>query len=82
MEDNKLTQKWKDTLLSSLCTGNSAILKYHNFLMSLDRLFTKLEAFDGNVESVAKRRKHKSRSDTARTPQFVQQVQDIIDEDP
>ena len=40
-----------------------------------------LEASDGNVESVAKRRKHKPRSDTVRTPQFVQQVQDIIDED-
>ena len=25
--------------------------------------------------------KHKPRSDTVRTPQFVQQVQDIIDED-
>ena len=41
-----------------------------------------LEASDSNVESVAKRRKHKRRSDTVRTPQFVQQVQDIIDEDP
>ena len=40
-----------------------------------------LEAFDGIVESVAKRRKHKPRSDTIRTLQFVQQVQDIIDEE-
>ena len=31
--------------------------------------------------SVAKRRKHKPRSDIVRTIQFVQEVQDIIDED-
>ena len=34
------------------------------------------------MEKVAKRRKHKPRSDTVRTPQFVQQAQDIIYEDP
>ena len=34
------------------------------------------------MESVAERRKHKPRSDTVRTPQFVHQVQDIIDQDP
>ena len=33
------------------------------------------------MESVAKRRKHTPNSDTVRTPQFVQQVQNIIDED-
>ena len=41
-----------------------------------------LETSHGNVESVARRRKHKPLSDTVRTPQFVQQVQGIIDEDP
>ena len=34
------------------------------------------------MKSVAKSRKHKSRSDTVKTPHFVQQAQDIIDEDP
>ena len=33
------------------------------------------------VESIAKRKKHKARSDRVRTLYFVQQVQDIIDED-
>ena len=33
------------------------------------------------MESVAKRRNHKPRLDTVKTLQFVQQVQDIIDED-
>ena len=41
-----------------------------------------LEASDDNVGSVVTRRKQKPRSDTVRTLQFVQQVQDIIDEDP
>ena len=41
-----------------------------------------LKASDGNVESVAERRKRKSRSNTVRTLQFVQQVRNIIDEDP
>ena len=45
------------------------------------KIHRELEASNGNVESVVKRRKHKPRSDTVRTPQFVQQVQDIIDED-
>ena len=60
-------------------------MKYRNFLMLPDRLFTKvhreLEASDGKAESVAKRRKHKPLSEIVRTSQFVQQVQDIIDED-
>jgi len=34
------------------------------------------------VESVAKHKKHETRSDKVRTSQFVQKVQDIIDEDP
>ena len=40
-----------------------------------------LEASDGNVESVAKRKKHEARSDRVRTLHFVQQVQGIIDEE-
>ena len=37
-----------------------------------------LEASDGNVENVAKHRKHKSCSDTIRTPQFVQQLRTLL----
>ena len=54
------------------------ILKYRNFL----NVVRELEAFDGNVESVAMRRKYKPRSVTVRELQFVQQVQDIIAEYP
>ena len=55
--------------------------------MPPDRLFTKfvdisLEASDDNVIGVEKRRKRKPRSDTVRILQFVQQVQDNIDQDP
>ena len=34
------------------------------------------------METVAKHRKHKAHLDIIRTSQFVQEVQDIIDEDP
>ena len=40
-----------------------------------------LEASDGNIESVSRRRKHKPCSGTVRTLQFLQQVQDNIDKD-
>ena len=75
-------RKWKGTLLLSLYTRNAAMLKYRNFLMLPDRLFTKFIESLKHVESVAKRRKHKPRSGTVRTPQFLNKVQDIIDEDP
>ena len=56
-------------------------------IFNVARLFVqkvrrKLEASDGNVESVAKRDKNKPCSGIVRAPQFVQQVQGIIDEDP
>jgi len=36
----------------------------------------------GDVETVAKRKRHEERSDTIRNTQFVQQVQEIVDESP
>ena len=52
-----------------------------NFARSfVHKVHRELEISDDNVESVVKRKKHKARSDTVRTSQFVQQVQDI-DED-
>ena len=53
--------------MESVCSQQMALISYRII---------------NNVESVAKRRKHKPPSDTVRTPLFVQQVQDIIDEDP
>ena len=48
----------------------------------VNNVHLELEASDGYLESFDTRRKHKPRSDRVRTPQFVQQAQDIIDEDP
>ena len=67
------------------CARETAILKYRT-LLNVARSFVhkvrrELEASDDNVESVAKRRKHKPRSDTVRTPQIMQEVQGIINED-
>lgn len=41
-----------------------------------------LYEYDGNVSPVAKRKKHSQRSDTIRTPEFIPNVQNIIDENP
>jgi len=48
----------------------------------VNKVRRELEASDGNMESVAKRKKHETRSDKVRTSRFVQKVQGIIDEDP
>ena len=72
-------------LRSKLYTRNSdlEISQFLNVAQSfVQKVRRELEASDGNVESLAKRRKHKPRSDTVTTPQFAQQLQDIIDEDP
>ena len=41
-----------------------------------------LKTSGGDISSVAKRKKHSRRSDTIRTPDFVQQVREAVDEDP
>ena len=41
-----------------------------------------VEASDGDLSLVAKRKKHSKRSDIKRTEEFVQNVMDIIKEDP
>lgn len=41
-----------------------------------------LKASDGDMETGAKRKKHEERSDSTRTSRFVQQVQDIVGQDP
>ena len=76
MEDNKLIHEVKRHAVITLYTRNTATLKYRDFLMSPDRLF---------VHKVRRELKHlmamwkvlpsagnKPRSDTDRTPQFVQ----------
>ena len=86
MEDNKLTQEMKRHAVIVVIHTKHSDLEISQFF-NVTRPFVhkirrELEASDGNVENVAKHRKHKPRSDAVRTPQFVQQVQDIIDEDP
>ena len=85
MKDNKLTQEIKRHAVIVAITAKHSdleILQVLNVAWSLVFKDSPELGICGNMESVVKRRKHKPRSDTVRTPQFVQQVQDIIDEDP
>ena len=85
MVDNKLTQELKrHAVIVAIHAKHSdlEILQFLNVARSfLHKVRRGLEESDGDVESVGKHRKHKPSADTARTLQFVQQVQDIIDED-
>jgi len=84
MEDNKLTHEMKRHAVIVAIHANHSdfeISIFLNFARSfVHKVRRELEISDDNVESVAKRKKHKARSDTVRISQFVQQVQDI-DED-
>jgi len=86
MEDNKLTQEMKRHAVIVAIHANHSDLKISRFLkvarFFVNKVRRELEVSDGNVESVAKRKKHETRSDKIRTSQFVQKVQGIIDEDP
>ena len=78
MEDNKLTQEMKRHAVIVAIYVKHSVLEIWK-LFNVSRLFfhkvsRELETSNGNGESVAKRRKQKPRSDTVRTPQFVQQV--------
>ena len=82
MEDNKLTQEMKRHAVTIAIHAEHSDLEISQFF-NVARLFVhkvhrEFETSDGNVESVAMRRKHKLRSSTVRTPQFVQQVQAIL----
>ncbi|XP_011068611.1 PREDICTED: uncharacterized protein LOC105154645 isoform X1 [Acromyrmex echinatior] len=86
MDGNKLTHEMKRHAVIVAIHANHSDLEISEFL-NLARSFVhkvrrELEVSNGNVQSVAKRKTHKARSDTVRTSQFVQQVQGIIDEDP
>ncbi|XP_014473452.1 PREDICTED: uncharacterized protein LOC106743775 [Dinoponera quadriceps] len=86
MEDNKLTQKMKRHAVIVAIHANHSDLEISLFLKVARSFVIKvrreLEASDGNVESIAKSKKHEARSDKVRTSQFVQKVQGIIDEGP
>ena len=86
MEDNKLTQEMKrHSVIDAMHAKHSdfEISQFFNVVRPfVHKVRRELEASDGDVESVGSGRKHKPPSDTVRTPQFVQQVQDIIEEDP
>ena len=82
MDGNKLTHEMKRHAVIVAIHANHSDLEISEFL-NLARSFVhkvrrELEVSNGNVQSVAKRKTHKARSDTVRTSQFVQQVQGII----
>ena len=74
MKDNKLTQEMKKYVIiatrESQQSWNLPIFE-SPIVCSQSR---ELEASDGNMESVAKLKKHKAHSDRVRTSHFVQQI--------
>lgn len=83
MEDNNLSQEMKKHAVIVAIYANHSDLEISQFLKVarsfVHKVRRELEAPDDDVENVAKRKKHERRSDSVRTPQFVQQVQVIID---
>ena len=81
MEDNKLTREVKRHAVIIAINAKHSDLEISQFFnvtrSFVHKVHRELEASDSNVESVAKRIKRKPRSDTVRTSQFVQQVQEI-----
>ena len=81
MEENKLTQEMKRQAVIVAIHAETAILKHQFFNVAcsfVHKVCWELEASDGNMESVAKRTKHKPHSDIVRALKFVQQVQNIM----
>ena len=68
MEDNKLTQEMKRRAVIVAIDAKHSDLEISQFFnvaqSFVHKVRRELEASDGNVESVAERRKHKHRSDT------------------
>ena len=86
MEDYKVTQEMKrHAVIVAICAKHTD-LEISNFLNCarsfVHKVRRELEASAGDVETVAKRKRHEERSDTTRNTQFVQQVQEIVDENP
>ena len=78
MEANKLTQEMKrHAVIFAIHVKHKdlEISQFFNVARSfVHRVRRELEASDSNVECIAKGGKHKLRSNTVRTPQFVEQV--------
>jgi len=86
MEDYKVTQEMKrHAVIVAICAKHTD-LEISNFLNCarsfVHKVRRELGASAGDVETVAKRKRHEERSDTTRNTQFVQQVQEVVDESP
>ena len=81
-----LTQEMKRHAVIVALAAKHSDLKISNFLhvarSFVHKVRLELEGCDGNVSPVAKRKKHSQCSDTVRTPEFIRNVQNIIDENP
>lgn len=86
MADSQLTQEMKRHAVIVALHAQHSDVEIARFLKVarsfVHKVRKELEASAGQVSPVAKRKKHSQRSDRVRTPQFVQQVQDMIDAHP
>ena len=63
--------------------GDSEIASFLNVARSfVFKVRRELETSGGDIAHVAKRKKHSPRSDVIRTTEFIQQVHEVVDEDP
>ena len=86
MADNKLTHEMKRHAVIVAIMAQHTDLQIAQFL-KVARSFVykvrkELEVSDGKISAVAKRKKSQERSDSIRTPEFIQHVQNIVDERP
>ena len=83
MADNKLTQEMKRYAVIVAIMAEHSNLQIVQFanrcVLPLLQLF---EDNNGQISSVTKRKKHQQCSDSIRTLEFIQQVQNIIEESP
>ena len=86
MADTQLTQEMKRHAVIVALKAEHSDLEISRFL-KVARSFVykvrkELEAKNGNVSPVSKCKKHSKRSDITRTLEFIQQVQQTIDDNP
>ena len=86
MADINITQEMKRHAVIVAIMAEHSDLQIAQFLKVarsfVFKVLKELKDKNGQISPVAKRKKHQQRSDSIRTPEFVQRVQNIIDESP
>ena len=86
IKDYKVTQERERYAIIITACAEHTDLEISNFLNCtqsfIQKVCCKLRASDGEVGNIVKCKKNEEHLEIIRTPEFVQKVQKIIDEDP